>query len=445
MTALNLVDSAAAVDAGAAVAGGIAGVIRYVSQEPAKNLTAGEAAAYHGAGLTVNAVYEDGTTDYEGGATAGEQHGAVAKALLDAIGYPADRGLIVAVDTDIPSAAYPLGLAYVRATATASGRVAGVYGPDAFVRYCMASGVKYGMNAAGWRDGAPNAAQIQQGAPAVSIGGTECDPDTATAADYGQWPYTPPDPPPPPPAPWIAAAQVTGHPGHAWFLRPTGEVDGRDVAGGAVTSYGGVAARTLHRPPIAIGSTPSGKGYWLAAEDGGVFAFGDAAFRGSAAGKHLNKPVVGMIVDPDAKGYAVVAADGGVFAFGAVRFVGSAAGEKLNEPIVGACATASGAGYWMLAEDGGVFAYGDARFHGSAVARGAPAAVGIAACGAGYVVARTDGSVAAFGTALAGDYPSLAPDQRLGVRCFVGIAGGVAGDYTLFGNDGTQYHFAPGG
>ena len=33
-----------------------------------------------------------------------------------------------------------------------------------------------------------------------------------------------------------------------------------------------------------MAATPSGTGYWLVAADGGVFAFGDAAFSGSAAG-----------------------------------------------------------------------------------------------------------------------------------------------------------------
>ena len=28
--------------------------------------------------------------------------------------------------------------------------------------------------------------------------------------------------------------------------------------------------------------TPTGKGYWLVASDGGVFAFGDAGFHGAA-------------------------------------------------------------------------------------------------------------------------------------------------------------------
>jgi len=32
-----------------------------------------------------------------------------------------------------------------------------------------------------------------------------------------------------------------------------------------------------------MATTPDGRGYWLAALDGGVFAFGDAGFYGSVA------------------------------------------------------------------------------------------------------------------------------------------------------------------
>jgi hypothetical protein len=40
--------------------------------------------------------------------------------------------------------------------------------------------------------------------------------------------------------------------------------------------------------------TPDGRGYWLAAADGGVFAFGDAQFYGSAGGTADGQPVVGI-------------------------------------------------------------------------------------------------------------------------------------------------------
>jgi hypothetical protein len=40
--------------------------------------------------------------------------------------------------------------------------------------------------------------------------------------------------------------------------------------------------------------TPDGRGYWLVASDGGVFAFGDATFYGSAGGTATGQPVVGI-------------------------------------------------------------------------------------------------------------------------------------------------------
>ena len=33
-----------------------------------------------------------------------------------------------------------------------------------------------------------------------------------------------------------------------------------------------------------MAATPDGKGYWLVASDGGIFAFGDAPFYGSTGG-----------------------------------------------------------------------------------------------------------------------------------------------------------------
>jgi hypothetical protein len=56
------------------------------------------------------------------------------------------------------------------------------------------------------------------------------------------------------------------------------------------------------------------------ASDGGIFAFGDAAFHGSTGGLSLNKPIVGMSIDPATGGYWLVGSDGGIFAFGAPFF-----------------------------------------------------------------------------------------------------------------------------
>ena len=91
-------------------------------------------------------------------------------------------------------------------------------------------------------------------------------------------------------------------------------------------------------------STVSGKGYWMVASDGGVFAFGDAVYRGSMGGRHLNKPVVDMARTPTGKGYWLVATDGGIFSFGDAQFRGSTGGIRLNKPIVGMAATPIGQG-----------------------------------------------------------------------------------------------------
>ncbi len=48
-----------------------------------------------------------------------------------------------------------------------------------------------------------------------------------------------------------------------------------------------------------MASTPDGKGYWLVASDGGVFAFGDAQFEGSMGGVALPSPVTGIAATPD--------------------------------------------------------------------------------------------------------------------------------------------------
>ncbi len=216
---------------------------------------------------------------------------------------------------------------------------------------------------------------------------------------------------------------------------------------GDAVSYGG--AGTLNKPVIAMAATSDGRGYWLASSDGGVFAFGDAAFHGSLVGSPgalggglipvtafavtpdddgywlvsqfgtvypfgdavthgdlanavLNAPIVAMAATPDGGGYWLVASDGGVFAFGNANYFGSEGARPLNAPIVGMAATPDGGGYWLVASDGGVFAFGDARFYGSegATALNIPI-VGMAAAhgGNGYWLAAGDGGVFAFGSA----------------------------------------------
>jgi hypothetical protein len=87
-----------------------------------------------------------------------------------------------------------------------------------------------------------------------------------------------------------------------------------------------------------MAATPSGKGYWLVAADGGIFNYGDAKFYGSTGAIHLARPVVGLRPTPAGKGYWFVASDGGIFNYGDAGFFGSTGSIKLNQPIVGMAA-----------------------------------------------------------------------------------------------------------
>ena len=178
--------------------------------------------------------------------------------------------------------------------------------------------------------------------------------------------------------------------------------DGGIFAYGNAAFHGSLGSITLNKPIVGSAPTPAGQGYWQVASDGGVFSFGNAGFFGSMGGKPLNKPIVGMAGAPEGGGYWLVASDGGIFSFGTAGFFGSMGGKPLNQPIVGITSTPDGAGYWEVASDGGIFAFGDAGFSGSM--GGKPLnepIVGIAATpdGKGYWEVASDGGIFAFGDA----------------------------------------------
>ena len=77
---------------------------------------------------------------------------------------------------------------------------------------------------------------------------------------------------------------------------------------------GGLA---LNAPIVGMAASPTGHGYRLVASDGGVFAFGDAAFDGSDGGPAVAATRRRDGVRPADGGYWLVAADGGIFAFDA--------------------------------------------------------------------------------------------------------------------------------
>jgi hypothetical protein len=71
---------------------------------------------------------------------------------------------------------------------------------------------------------------------------------------------------------------------------------------------------------VAIEACSTG-GYWIAAADGGVFAYGGAPFHGSLGGKTLSAPIVDIAAS--GAGYYLVGADGAVYAFNCTYYGGT--------------------------------------------------------------------------------------------------------------------------
>lgn len=126
----------------------------------------------------------------------------------------------------------------------------------------------------------------------------------------------------------------------------------------------------VNAPVVAILThTDWNGGYIEIGADGGVFSEGAPNF-GSAGGTKLNSPISGAAVHPGGRGYWMVAQDGGVFSFGDAGFHGSMGGKPLNKPITGMAASPTGNGYVLCAYDGGVFPFGDMQYKGSVEYRG---------------------------------------------------------------------------
>jgi len=71
---------------------------------------------------------------------------------------------------------------------------------------------------------------------------------------------------------------------------------------------------------IAIEATPSGKGYYVCADDGAIYAYGDAHYQGGGNQYKHNRPFTDM--SPVDGGYFLLMADGGVEAFGSAVYLG---------------------------------------------------------------------------------------------------------------------------
>jgi SpoIID/LytB domain protein len=216
----------------------------------------------------------------------------------------------------------------------------------------------------------------------------------------------------------IAAAWSGGN--RFWAVDSAGNVAG---ANGAVSLGAGVGGR----PVVAMASIAD-VGYWLAAADGTLAAYGVPSV-GSAPAS--SSPVVAIAARP-AGGVWVVRANGTVVALGGAPSIGQI-NRKLRKPIVAAAATPTNNGFFIVASDGSIFAFGDAKFAGSTRAAKfkAPAASISVTANGGYLVAHNDGTVRSFGGA-----PSLGQAVRPGNAVVEIVATPSGQGYRVVWSDG---------
>jgi hypothetical protein len=118
-------------------------------------------------------------------------------------------------------------------------------------------------------------------------------------------------------------------------------VPGTVSAFGGATDAGPTSAAAI-RGATSIVTHPAG-GYWVAASDGGIFAFGDAPYLGSMGGHRQQAPITAVGADPGGNGYWLGLQSGQIVAYGPVDHGSPAelSGPR-TVPLTGIAATTNG-------------------------------------------------------------------------------------------------------
>ncbi len=182
--------------AAAIVNAGYVGAVRYIGfPERRKCTTAAELAELARAGLGMALVYEDTAGDWRSGFERGRQAGTRARRHADAIGFPADRPIYMAIDQDVVTDAELRSMvAYLDGATRSLGGAAltGVYGEfDVCARAHVAGVAEWFWQCRAW-SGTPvrlfAARHLFQRVGTVTVDGIPCDINDVLSADYGQYP-----------------------------------------------------------------------------------------------------------------------------------------------------------------------------------------------------------------------------------------------------------------
>jgi hypothetical protein len=167
------------------IAHGFVGVVRYLSGESSKDLSAGERDALHTAGLTIALVWETSAHRMDSGASAGHSDAANANAQADGLGFPDDRPIYYANDQNACTDAH---MEYMRGARDISRRPVGSYGNTTLIDRCHDElGCAYGWKVSTWGPPTANACLSQEANVTSPIADTDM--NYALKPDWGQWPY----------------------------------------------------------------------------------------------------------------------------------------------------------------------------------------------------------------------------------------------------------------
>jgi hypothetical protein len=119
-------------------AAGYVGVVRYLSHDPSKDITAAEVKALHAAGLSIRLVYETTANRAGAGRLAGIADRREAEKRAAALGYPRHCPIFYAVDFDADPAKV---LPYFKGVHRRHGFYVGVYGSRRVVEAVHAAGL----------------------------------------------------------------------------------------------------------------------------------------------------------------------------------------------------------------------------------------------------------------------------------------------------------------
>jgi hypothetical protein len=198
-----------------------------------------------------------------------------------------------------------------------------------------------------------------------------------------------------------------------WATNSAGAV----VANGAAQDHGSYTGGPLSAPIVSMAATPSGSGYWLLGQDGGVFTF-NVPYLGGGNQYENCRCFVAIAADYTGNGYWVMDNAGHIYSFGDAAYRGNGWSDQQPNPcncFVAMTASRVGMGYWLLDSRGEVYSEG-VPYHGNTT--GTTIAIGITgtADDGGYWVTDRNGAVWHMGNA--SDYGGT--NQVCG--CVVGIA-----------------------